>query len=398
MQSTLTAFFLGPGARRHARLEEGASLEWRRAQTARLLLPWPRVRARRVGRPSRRTEWRQGLGQLIDAMDRSVEELGPEPPAWWRHGQPVQLMMATVKEYVVAQEDIVMAAVAEPAGDEPAAHGDGAGDDKPAEPCTKRRKTHMLPEVKEWFCSLARVKRDWTMTQCLRFAKRALPSFFEHAHIDTTRKWLSHKTSSTALGRPRSLEPAAVLALADIVSRVCSRVCCGARVWAELLNAHQSASTRSRCSSAARPHGSFVTVKTQASSRLSGHRARRILLQSIIIAFYFGVFFLLPVQHAHAVFARISVYGSQNPQLFLCTSITKIDCSSSSSSGWRCTTARQAVGDLVQDTSSRPPLGPLVPTERDKYVRLVQSRRRPEKWNRTRKAGSRGLVTPDPVS
>ena len=121
------------------------------SQTARLLLPWPRVRARRVGRPSRRTEWRQGLGQLIDAMDRSVEDLGPEPPAWWRHGQPMQLTMATVTEYVVVQEDIVMAAVAEPAGDEPAAACGGAGDDKPAEPCTKRRKTHMLPEVKEWF-------------------------------------------------------------------------------------------------------------------------------------------------------------------------------------------------------------------------------------------------------
>ena len=191
----------------------------------------------------------------------------------------------------------------------------GAGDDKPAEPCTKRRKTHMPPEVKEWFCSLARVKRNWTMTQCLRFAKRALPSFFEHAHIDTTRKWLSHETSSTALGRPRSLEPAAVLALPDIVSRVCSRVCYDARVWVELLNAHQSTSTRSRCRSAARPHGSFVTVKTQASSRLSGHRARVILLQSVIIALSYGVF-LLPMQHSHAVFARISVHGSQNPQFF----------------------------------------------------------------------------------
>ena len=81
MQSTPTAFFVGPGAQRHARMTEDASLEWRRAQTARLLLPWPRVRARRVGRPSRRSEWRQGLGELIDAMDRSVEELGLEPPA-----------------------------------------------------------------------------------------------------------------------------------------------------------------------------------------------------------------------------------------------------------------------------------------------------------------------------
>ena len=74
----------------------------------------------------------------------------------------------------------------------------------------------------------------------------------------------------------------------------------------------ESTSTRSRCSSAARLHGSIVTVKTQASSRLSGHRARVILSQSIIIALYFGVFLLL-AQHARAVFARISVRESQNP-------------------------------------------------------------------------------------
>ena len=38
-----------------------------------------------------------------------------------------------------------------------------------------------------------------------------------------------------------------------------------------------------------------------------------------------------------------------------------------------------------------------VPTERDKYVWLVQSRRRPEKWTRIWRAGSRGSATPDPV-
>ena len=238
MQSTLTALVVGAGEQRRARLAEETSLEWRRAQTARLLLPWPRVRSRRVGRPSRRTEWRHGLGQLTDAMDRGVEALGPEPPAWWQRGQPMQLTMATVAEHVVVQEDIVMTAVAEPAGEERAAAGDGAGDDEPAEPCTKRRKMHVPLEVKEWFCSLTRVMPDWTMSQCFRFAKRALPSIFEHMHIDTPRRWFSHKTPGTALGRRRSLEPAVVLALADIVSRVCSRGCCGAGVVAELLNAH----------------------------------------------------------------------------------------------------------------------------------------------------------------
>ena len=249
MQSTLTAFVVGAGAgaQRHPRLEEETSLDWRRAQTARLLLPWPRVRARRVGRPSRHTEWRQRLGLLIDAMDRSVEDLGPEPPAWWQRGQPMQLTMAAVAEHVAVQEDIAMTAVAEhvavekviasmaaePAGDEAAtagdAAGDGAGDDKPAEPCTKRRKTHVPPEVKEWFCSLTRVKPDLDHDAVPPLRKEGTPILLRAPAHRHTRRWFSHKTPGTALGRPRSLEP---------VSRVCSRVCCGAGVLAELLNAH----------------------------------------------------------------------------------------------------------------------------------------------------------------
>ena len=59
------------------------------------------------------------------------------------------------------------------------------------------------PEVKEWFCSLARVMPDWTMTQCFRFRKKG----FSHPSSstctsDTPRKWFSHKTPGTALGRP----------------------------------------------------------------------------------------------------------------------------------------------------------------------------------------------------
>ena len=119
MQATLTAFVVGAGAQRHARLEEETSLEWPRAQTARLLFPWLRVRAGRVGRPSRSVEWRERLGQLIDAMDRSVGELGPDPQAWWGRGQPMQLTMAADAEHGAVQKGIASAA-AEPAGDEPA--------------------------------------------------------------------------------------------------------------------------------------------------------------------------------------------------------------------------------------------------------------------------------------
>ena len=77
------------------------------------------------------------LGGLPDALNGDVEDLGPEPPAWWGRGQPMQLTMATVAEHVLVQEDIAMTAVAEPAGDGAGGAGDGAGDaagdDEPTE-------------------------------------------------------------------------------------------------------------------------------------------------------------------------------------------------------------------------------------------------------------------------
>ena len=99
--------------------------------------------------------------------------------------------------------------------------------------------------------------------------------------------------------------------------------------------------------SATRLHGPFVTVKTQASSR----PVATVHVRSSEYRLCF-VFLLLPAQHAHAVFARNSVRGSPNPQ-FLSKSSTKTDGSCSCSSDWRCTTARQAMCALVQDTSAR---------------------------------------------
>ena len=57
----------------------------------------------------------------------------------------------------------------------------------------------------------------------------------------------------------------------------------------------------------------------------------------------------------------MSDHGPPNPQ-FLSTSITKIDGSCSSSTDWRCTTARQAMCALVQETSARSLFGLYVPT------------------------------------
>ena len=70
MQSTLLAFVDGAGAQRCAQLEEDARLEWRRAQTARLLLPkatcpgtwcWEAFQTQRLEIASRSAHRRHGL-------------------------------------------------------------------------------------------------------------------------------------------------------------------------------------------------------------------------------------------------------------------------------------------------------------------------------------------------
>ena len=74
-------------------------------------------------------------------------------------------------------------------------------------------------------------------------------------------------------------------------------------------------------------------------------------LQSTVIACV-SVFFCVRHSTRTQFFARMSDHGPPNPQFFS-TSITKIDGRCSSSSDWRCTTARQAMCALVQDTSAR---------------------------------------------
>ena len=455
MQSTLSALFIGPGAQRHAQLEEEAGLEWRRAQTARLLLPWSHVPARRVGRPSRRTEWRGRLGQLIDAMDRSVEELGPEPPAWWRRGQPMQLTMATVAEHVAVQEDIAMAAVAEhvaveeviasmaaePAGDERATAGDGAGDDKPAEPCTKRRKTHMPPESRP-----RQARLDHGAVPPLR--KEGTPILLRaraHRPSHPPRKWFSHKTSGIALGHPRSLEPAVVLALADIVLFVpmiilhvpyIRLIVFSKMNWSmssrkthnffglSFSLSYQARHTNSldslslpylarhtqirwlvSCPLRVNLHAVVVQQRHAATRLLCNCQDTGILtpqwppctcdLQSTVIACV-SVFLCFRrstrTQFAHAsVFTNHRIHSFKQihrrdrRQLQLFQRLALHDRTAS----YVCARSRHicSISFCLH-----------VPTERDEYVWLVQSRRRPEKWTRNRKAGSRGSVTPDPVS
>ena len=109
--------------------------------------------------------------------DRSVQELGSDPLAWWRRGQTVQVTMATVAERAVVHKEV------------------HASNNEPPAACSswlavlvttsqrewvtlvrKRRKVHVPPDVKESFCSVVRVDRldIWTVSS---LRKKTTPIF-----------------------------------------------------------------------------------------------------------------------------------------------------------------------------------------------------------------------------
>ena len=135
MQSTLSAFVVGAGAQRRARLEEETSLEWRPCTDGSSSAPmatcpvassWKATHRMATG--SRSAHRRHG------PQRRSSGTGATSVVATWANRCSSRWPQS--QNTLSCQEDIVMAAVAEPAGDEPAAAGDGASADEPAEPCT----------------------------------------------------------------------------------------------------------------------------------------------------------------------------------------------------------------------------------------------------------------------
>ena len=109
----------------------------------------------------------------------------------------------------------------------------------------------MPPEVNEGgVCSIARVKRDWTMAQCIRFAKKkALSSFFEHMHIDTLRKSIA-----PGPGRHRVARLQQSVLWIGSVGRTLERAL-GHTWWWSLLLLHSSRFMRLRGCSFKKPKG-----------------------------------------------------------------------------------------------------------------------------------------------
>ena len=167
-------------------------------------LVWPQP-PRGRGKPSRRRQWQDLLYARIRRGGPLPPGVTAEPPSDWVVGR-------TLDELALTEEDVVAVAAAR--------HVDAATDDEEDGPVHKRRKrTHVHPEVKDWFLDFHRLQPKGTaMSDTLRRAPRMLPEALAALDRSTVYRWGSLPTARR--GRPKELSSAHLTLLAEVVERI----------------------------------------------------------------------------------------------------------------------------------------------------------------------------------
>ena len=153
------------------------------------------------------------------------DDMGLEPPAWWKRGDGVSPPVAPPAEAIEALDHV-------DADPEP-----GHVEVSPKE---KAQKVILEPRLKNWFLcfvELQRARHGWDMLRSLAEAKRLCPCFSQ-IHKDTRRRWrkLPSVPSVHGPGRPAVLSEAQVTLLTGVVAKVtarvtlCSSVVCDAKI------------------------------------------------------------------------------------------------------------------------------------------------------------------------
>ena len=177
---------------------------------------WPALAAEATereasGRPSFARLWVLALEQAIRG-GHLPEHVESAMPSWWRPGMPVWRSepdaasdMAGALRVGASLEHVV----------------------ERATPKKRARRNESSSAVKDWFCNLTASHPDWSVAECIRYAKRLAPELFQ-VHIQTPRKWL--RPGHTHV-RPAELGPAHVTELVDLGQRISEGISCGSSVF-----------------------------------------------------------------------------------------------------------------------------------------------------------------------
>ena len=183
-------------------------------------LQWPRCRKKSAGRPSRRHHWMDALYDELEAGNELPDEVGIEPPSWWRTGSKfIRNMDEDLEEVpVAAKEEVEAQREAAPVHEEEGVVR------------VKKQYKPVFLEAKTWFldyADLQRRRRNWDIVRSLTEAKALAPETFGHVHKDTPRKW--KRAPPAQRGRAQALSPAALTILSEVVDKVSSAVTIAAR-------------------------------------------------------------------------------------------------------------------------------------------------------------------------
>ena len=203
-------------------------------------LPWPpkHVTPKR-GRPNSDAAWVRAVQRRLLADGDLPSSVIGKRLGWWQHGMDVDKKPLEPEEvqavtHCAEQVDVATTACA--------AEG-SSGEVVPTAVCVKT-KVHICPILKDLFLDFAgdnRERKQWSMAQSLRVARRLCP-LFENIHDDAPRKWkYSSAPSSLRLGLLPLLKPFHVTRLSEVVEEASSQLCMGSRMYQLLMHETLSA-------------------------------------------------------------------------------------------------------------------------------------------------------------
>ena len=210
MQQPLTVWAVSGAGAKRLREERLARAGAAQAKALAIGLPWPKP-AKGAGRPSARKHWHDVLYASIIAGDELPDDVGLEPPAWWKRGDGLSPPEAPPAEASEALDHV-------DADPEPG-HVE-------VSPMKKRKKVILDPRLKNWFlcfAELQRARHGGDMQRSLAEAKRLCPCFSQ-IHKDTPRRWQKLPSEPSVMGRPAVLSEAQITLLTGVVAKVTARV------------------------------------------------------------------------------------------------------------------------------------------------------------------------------
>ena len=244
MQQPLAVWAVSGAGAKRLREERLARAGGAQAKALAIGLPWPKP-AKGAGKPSARKHWHDVLFASISAGDELPDDVGLEPPAWWKRGDGLSPPEAPPAEASEALDHV-------DADPEPG-HVEVDADPEPGHvevsPMKKRKKVILDPRLKNWFLCFAEGATRRGHADCAGGGEEALSVFLADPQGHTAA--LAETTIGAQCSRPRQASPPVGGTDHIVNGRDREGHCTSALVRVRHLRRHGSGARQNRCGLAA---------------------------------------------------------------------------------------------------------------------------------------------------